>query len=176
MNLKNKLINKLKSPNHILIALVLALIVQSSHSVFAYMNVIEGRYEGFLFWFNLLIGSAFAIAISWSILLHTVHKVQWVAFVYLFVETIINLVYYEILDESLKITQVIPMILFSLFLPFTISRYAFLMKRLDTEEEVFEPSQINELTQRLEKLETGGEYSMQLNDKFYTVKLQKNEV
>lgn len=175
-----KLENSLNSPRAVLFALLLALIVQASHTVEIYL--IE---EGNPTIKDYIMGIFIASTLSLSILLHTLRKKILVAYLYLAFELSINLMYYNI--GEIQVKQTIRRVAISLFLPITIARYSYLMKEAkDLESKEVEESKsqkvLSDLQNQLEltKAELQAltektnvtQYEMQMRDKKYVVDLK----
>lgn len=180
--IENKVLEFLKSPLVIIFALLLALVVQTSHSFWAYVKIdpLEQDTTGLYVW-----ALFFAVGISFSIVIHTVYRVIWVAYVYLVIEFGINLIYYDITSRDLK--SGITVVLFSLFIPFTISRYSELMKSILAKlEETKKQQEFEVLENKIVDLQNTVEkelskdfpkrFNMKLGEKYYNnVELIPNE-
>jgi hypothetical protein len=113
----------------------LSLISQLSHSVFAYVKLSVPVSNVELF-FYILTGTTFALGVSLNILIQTLKGNIQKAYLYLFFEFLINLIYYrtyEVIFENPVIAVV--QILFAFIMPYTIASYSDLI-RANKEEEI----------------------------------------
>jgi hypothetical protein len=130
----NLLIQFIKTKEMVLLSLLLSLVSQLSHSVYAYVNLSlhEVWYETL---FQVVIGLTFALGVSFAILINTINGNKQKAYIYLFIEFLINLIYYKAYLLSGGWILLITQSLFAFIMPYTISSYSELIEKDKLEEE-----------------------------------------
>lgn len=128
-----RLIEFVNTKEFVLLSLIFSLIPQLFHSVMAFVGLST---PGSIYIQILVVvsGIFFALGVSLSILVQTLKGNQRMAYVYLFIELLINLVYYETYAKE-SIVLIVVQVLFALIMPVTIASYSHLMEQVNKEEE-----------------------------------------
>lgn len=118
----------------IVLALILSLISQLTHSVYAYVNL---SHNETIWWtvFYIIVGLTFALGVSFSILILTLKGNKNKAYIYLGFEFLINLIYYRTYEVVLNEPVIaIVQILFAFIMPYTIASYSEMIGEINTNE------------------------------------------
>jgi hypothetical protein len=108
-----------RSREVVLLALILGLITQLSHSIAAY--VILAKED--VLWLNITTGILFSLALSFGIIIFTLRGRKNLAYFYLTVEVFINIIYYRLYE--IQSPYILGSTIFlSLILPITIASYS----------------------------------------------------
>ena len=122
----SKLIEFVDTKEFILLSLIFSLVPQLFHSVMAFVGLSTYTDSLSIQILVVMSGVFFALGVSLSILVQTLRGNQKMAYVYLFIELLINLVYYETYSKESWVLIVIQG-LFALIMPITIASYSNLM-------------------------------------------------
>lgn len=123
----------IQTKEFILLAVILILFSQISHSIYSYYEFSNSTNIVMKF-VNVLIGTMFAIGISFAILINTLQGNKKFVYVYGVIEFLINLVYYKIYLGVDEINFVIVKVLFSSIIPFAIGSYSDIIVKFNLSE------------------------------------------
>lgn len=118
----------------VILALLLSLVSQLAHSVIAYLSL-AGSYQGMSLLLYIPVALCFSLGVSFSILILTLRGDTKKAYIYLGFEFLINLVFYKtylVIMESP--VQAVVQILFGFIMPYTISCYSDIVKKIKEQE------------------------------------------
>ena len=123
----------IQTKEFILLAVILILFSQISHSIYSYYEFSNSTNIVMKF-VNVLVGTMFAIGISFAILINTLQGNKKFVYVYGVIEFLINLVYYKIYLGVDEINFVIVKVLFSSIIPFAIGSYSDIIVKFNLSE------------------------------------------
>lgn len=130
----NKIIKFIMTKEMILLSLFLSLISQLSHSVFAYVKLSIPSSNLELFFYTLT-GITFALGVSLNILIQTLKGNTNKAYLYLFFEFLINLIYYKTYEVVFTEPVIaVVQVLFAFIMPYTIASYSDLIRKNEEDE------------------------------------------
>lgn len=117
----DSILNALRSPGAMMVALVLALLAQGEHTaqVFAYFSHSNGNGNG-----TQLLAYAFAAAVEVAVLLFVLRGHKLISYVFAVATFATNMVYYAIGGIDLQSVALVPVVLLSALLPGVIIGYS----------------------------------------------------
>lgn len=117
----DSILNALRSPGAMMVALVLALLAQGEHTaqVFAYFSHSNGNGNG-----TQLLAYAFAAAVEVAVLLFVLRGHKLISYVFAVATFATNMVYYTIGGIDLQSVALVPVVLLSALLPGVIIGYS----------------------------------------------------
>lgn len=116
---QNRILNTLRTPNAILVVLVLALVAQMPHAADVFRLIVHGSD-----WLAVLHSYSFAIALELAVLLFVVQNRHVESYGFAAVSVAMNISYYHLHDVHLWSLAALPAVLVSVALPIAIARYS----------------------------------------------------
>lgn len=127
MHNQNYILNTLRTPNAILVVLVLALVAQTPHAADVFRLIVRGSD-----WLAILHSYSFAIALELAVLLFVVQNRHIESYGFAAVSIAMNISYYYLHDVQLWSLAALPAVLVSVALPAAIARYSHVVAEVPT--------------------------------------------